>query len=68
MKINRLYILAGLAALAVAECAKDGETLTVTAPEAAAGLTADPSEKTLLLSEKSNLGMTFYWTDRKSVV
>ena len=65
MKFNYLHILAGLAALAVAACAKDGETLTVTAPEAATGLTADPSEKTLLLSEKSNLGMTFYWTSGK---
>ncbi len=65
MKLNYIHILAGLAALVVAACAKDGETLIVTNPEPASGLYADPAEKTLLLSEKSNLGMTFYWTNGK---
>jgi starch-binding outer membrane protein SusE/F len=62
MRITYKYIIIGITAAVMAACAKDGEVLTVSNPEAATGLTADPVEKTLLLSEKSNLGMTFYWT------
>ncbi len=61
MKKTLRYIFAGIAALATISCAKDGETLTVSAPEPATGLGADPVEKTLLLSDKDYLGMTFYW-------
>lgn len=62
MKKTLLYISAVIASMAAVSCAKDGEILTVTDPEPATGLTAEPSEATLTLENKDNLGMTFYWT------
>ncbi len=48
-------------ALAAVSCEKDGEILTVSNPEPATGLGADPTEVVLTAAEKDNLGMTFWW-------
>lgn len=50
-----------MAALAAIACEKDGEILTVSNPEPATELGAEPTEKVLTAAEKDNLGMTFWW-------
>ena len=61
MKKTLKYIFAGIMALAAISCEKDGEILTVSNPEPATGLGADPTERVLTATEKDNLGMTFWW-------
>ena len=61
MKKTLKYIFAGIMALTAVSCEKDGEILTVSTPEPATGLGADPTERVLTAMEKDNLGMTFWW-------
>ncbi len=61
MKKTLIYMFAGIMALAAVSCEKDGEILTVSNPEPATGLGADPTERVLTATEKDNLGMTFWW-------
>ncbi len=57
------YMLAGAAALSLASCEKDGETLVVTNPGAPTELSASADDITLSADKASSLALTLVWTE-----
>lgn len=63
MKKIQILFLTLATAFLTAACDKDGEMLTVSAPEAASGLSADATEIVLSVGDADNLALTLYWNN-----
>lgn len=63
MKKIQTILLIFAVAWMTAACQKDGETLVVTAPDAASGLNANASEIVLSADNTDNLALTLYWNN-----
>ena len=63
MKKIQVILLTFLAAGMMAACAKDGETLVVTAPGAASNLGANATEIVLSGENTASLALTLYWNN-----